>query len=254
MSNRYFSTIVLSAFIIAGVFACKKDDPKTPPSKECKDKPTGTPFSDVPNLDFEDWYSGTSAGANKQQYYNPSPSCFWATPNNGSGDLGLAKIPVPVFRVGGDSAYSGNYALMLKTGEGELLGKKTLIAGTVASGNFQIDINNPLQSLKFGKPFNKKPKTVTGYYRYFPVGGDSASAYCYVTKNLGGDKLDTIGIGRKIFYDQQNEYAQFSFDVIYKNEETHDNLVIYFASSEAGADFKGQVGNTLFIDEVTVGY
>jgi hypothetical protein len=254
MSNRYFSTIVLSAFIIAGVFACKKDDPKTPPSKECKDKPTGTPFSDVPNLDFEDWYSGKSAGLNAQDYYNPNPKDFWATPNNGSGDLGVAKIPIVVFRVGGDSAHSGNYAAMLKTTQGELLGKSKLIAATIASGNFEIDISDPFNSLKFGKPFNKKPKTVSGYYRYFPVGGDSASAYCYLTKFDANCKLDTIGFGRKMFYDQQSEYAKFEFNVEYKNTETPDNIVIYFSSSEEGDVFKGQVGNTLFIDDVTVGY
>jgi hypothetical protein len=36
--------------------------------------------------------------------------------------------------------------------------------------------------------------------------------------------------------------------------ETPENIVIYFSSSEAGDEFKGQVGNTLYIDEVKVGY
>lgn len=259
MNYRYFNTIVLSVLIIAGVFACKKDTPKEikPPTDiKCTEiKDSNGIFLQIPNLDFEIWYSGTTSGAQPIQYYNPSPSCFWATSNNGAGDLGsIGKIPAPVYRVGGDSAYSGKYAVMLKTSLGELFNAPKLIAGSIASGDFKIDITDPFNSLKFGKPFNKRPKTVTGYYRYFPVGGDSASAYCYVTKKISGNKLDTIGFGRKLFYDLQDNYAQFQFDVIYKNEESPDNLVIYFASSEAGADFKGQVGNTLFIDEVTVGY
>lgn len=259
MTNRYFNTIVLATFIIVGVFACKKSEPeevKPPTEIKCDDiKDSNGIFIEIPNLDFEVWNSGKTAGAVPIEYNNPAPSCFWATSNNGAGDLGsIGKIPAPVFRVGGDSAYSGKYAVMLKTSLGELFNEPKLIAGSVASGDFKIDIKDPFNSLKFGKPFNKKPKTVTGYYRYFPIAGDSASAYCYVTKKISGNKIDTIGFGRKIFYTQQSEYAKFEFTVEYRSEESPDNLVIYFSSSEAGDEFKGQEGNTLFIDKVSVGY
>lgn len=254
MTNRYFNIIVLSAFITAGIFACKKNEPETPPSKVCKTAPTGEIFQEIPNLDFEDWYSGKSAGLNAETYYNPLPKNFWATPNNGSGDLGVAKIPVVVFRVSGDSAHSGQYAAMLKTAQGELFGKSKLIAATIASGTFEINVNDAFNSLRFGKPFVKRPKTVTGYYKYYPVAGDSASAYCYVTKIDANCIIDTIGFGRKIFYAQQEEYAKFEFDVAYKNSDIPQNVVIYFSSSEAGDKFEGQPGNTLFIDDVSVSY
>lgn len=259
MTNRYFNTFVLSAFIIAGVFACKKDKPEEvkPPITDVKcDEVKGADgiFTEIPNLDFEFWYSGKAVGTG-EAYFNPSPSCFWVTPNNSSGNIGsFAKLPVVAFRVGGDSAYSGKYAAMLKTGLGELLGEPKLIASTIASGIFAIDIKDPFNSLQFGMKFIKKPKKVTGYYRYFPIEGDSASAYCYVTKKISGNKLDTLGFGRKLFYDQQDKYAPFEFDVVYKNEEIPDNVVIYFSSSEEGDIFEGQVGNTLFIDEVKVSY
>lgn len=253
MTNRFFNTIVLTTIIIAGVFACKKETQNTP-FKVCKDKPIGEVFEEIPNLNFEDWYSGKSAGLNAGLYYNPGPTDFWATPNNSSGDLGVAIIPVVVFRVGGDSAYSGNYAAMLKTSEGKLFGDRYLVAGSIASGVFEIDTDDPFNSLKFGKKFTKRPKTVTGYYKYFPVAGDSASSYCFVTKIDANCKIDTIGIGRKLFYEQQSEYAKFEYNVEYTSEETPENIVIYFSSSEAGDEFKGQVGNTLYIDEVKVGY
>lgn len=255
MTNRYFNTIVLTAFIIMGVFACKKDEPKNEPSKVCKTAPKGEIFQDIPNLNFEEWYSGKSAGSPSETYYNPSPQTFWATPNNGSGDLGtLAKVPVVVFRVGGDSAYSGNYAAMIKTSEGKVGDKRTLVAGSIASGVFEIDLKDPFSSLKFGKPFVKRPKKVSGYYKYYPVAGDSASAYCYVTKIDANCVIDTIGFGRRLFYDLQDEYTKFEFDVEYKNSDIPQNVVIYFSSSEAGDKFEGQVGNTLFIDEVSVAY
>lgn len=253
--RRILTGFICSMLLISlTITACKKDPGTDNPPSGCQDKPTGTVFSDIPNLDFEEWYSGKSAGLNAATYYNPSPNNFWTTPNNGSGDLGVAKVPITVYRVSGDSAYSGNYAVMIKTGAGQLLGKPTVVSGSVASGDFEVSIENPLQSMKFGKLFNKRPKKVTGYYQFYPVAGDSASAYCFVTKLDDKCNLDTIGFGRKIFYNEQSSYAQFEFNLEYKNEDTPDNIVIYFSSSEAGDEFKGQPGNTLFIDDVTVGY
>lgn len=243
------------SFILVGsivIVSCNKDPKEAPPSKECKETPSGEIFSDIPNLNFNDWHSGTGPGT---KYEEPSPKEFWATPNKGSGDIGVAKVPVVVFKEVRDSA-SKDYAIMLKTGETVLLGKKTIVAGSVASGDFKIDLSNPLASLKFGKKFEKRPKKVSGEYKYLPVLGDSASAYCFVTKMKADCTLDTLGFGRKMFYTEQLEYGQFDFDVVYKNNNTEkpDRIVIYFSSSEAGDDFEGQPGNTLYIDNVKVEY
>lgn len=255
MFRRNFRVLLAMVAVCSVLLvACKKDngDTDTEP-KECKSKPVGAVFSEIPNLGFEEWYTGRSAGLNAQTYYNPSPSEFWASPNSGSGDLGVAKVPIVVFRVGGDSARTG-YALMLKTAMGSIGTKSQLIAGSVASGDFEITIDNPLNSLKFGKKFDRRPKSVSGYYKYFPVNGDSASVYCFVTKYDANCKLDTLGIGRQIFYTEQSEYAKFEFDLEYKNTDKPDRVVIYFSSSEAGDEFKGQPGNTLYIDDVEVEY
>lgn len=253
--------------ITAGIFtviSCGKDENDKPidpiDESNCKEiRGTNGVFTLIPNLDFENWYSGNGAGGAEYKYENPGPDCFWATPNNGSGKLGgggLAEVPLTVFKVGGDSAYSGNYAAMLKTSMGTLLGKPQLVAATVASGKFEVNITDPLNSLVFGQKFNKRPKTVTGYYMYYPVAGDSAGIYCFVTKNIpgSGGKVDTLGFSRKILYDEQSTYKKFELTLDYKNTDTPDNIVIYFASSENGDEFKGQPGNTLFIDEVKVEY
>lgn len=254
MFKRNFKVLLTSVTVASLLFVACKKETEEPKTTECSNKPTGTIFTEIPNLDFEEWYTGKSAGLGAETYYNPATKEFWATPNNGSGDLGVAKVPITVFRVSGDSAYSGNYAVMIKTGAGQLLGKPNVVAGTVASGDFEVSIENPLKSLKFGKRFEKRPKTVSGYYRYFPVGGDSASVYCFVTKLNSKCEVDTIGFGRQLFYNQQDAYAKFEFDLTYKNTETPENIVIYFSSSEAGDEFKGQPGNTLFIDNVKVDY
>lgn len=245
--KSWFVIFTVASITIA---SCDKDPVENKPT-ECQNKPTGEIFTEIPNLNFEEWLSGSGAGT---VYESPSPKNFWTTPNEGSGDIIFAKVPVVVFKVGKDSAHSGNYAAMLKTGEGKLGSKNTIVAATIASGDFKPNAQNPLNSLKFGKRFEKRPKTVSGYYKYFPIASDSASAYCFVTKLDANCKVDTIGIGRKLFYELQDSYAKFEFDIEYKNNETPENIVIYFSSSEAGDEFKGQVGNTLFIDDVTVTY
>lgn len=250
---------VLLAIVVVGsllLIACKKDNGETDTgTKACKDKPVGTVFSEIPNLDFEEWVSGSGAGGVK--YETPAPKSFWATPNLGSGTIipNTLTVPVTVFKVEGSEARTG-YAAMLKTSQTTLFNEKKLVAGSIASGEFEVDITDPLNSMKFGKNFNRRPSKVSGYYRYYPVLGDSASVYCFVTKYDANCKLDTLGFGRVLFYDQQDSYARFEFNVEYKNNntETPDRVVFYFSSSEAGDKFLGQPGNTLYIDDVAVEY
>lgn len=252
MNLNFNNWVAIFAAASMTLVACDKDPVDNKP-KECPNKPGSQQFSEIPNLDFETWYTGKTAGLNSKEYHNPGPKEFWATPNQGSGDLGVAQIPVTVFRVEGDEARTG-YAAKIVTGEGTLLGSKTIVSGTIASGDFAVNINNPLQTLKFGKRLEKKPVSVSGYYKYFPVGGDSASVYCFVTKLDANCKVDTIGFGNKIFYDQKDTYTKFEFDVVYKNNEKPENVVIYFSSSEAGDEFKGQPNNTIYFDDVEVKY
>lgn len=249
---KKYTRIVGSAVLLCLVIACGKDDPEpeTPINEtNCNEIRTNGIFNLIPNLDFESWSVPTGA-----KLMDPDPHCFWATPNKGSMEAGFVVIPQTVFRVSGDSAYSGSHAVMMRTEMGQLLGKDQLITGALISGDFEININDPLNSLKPGKKFEKRPKTISGYYMFFPVKGDSSSAYCYMTKNIGGGKTDTLGWGRLVFNEEQASYKQFSFDVNYKSEDKPDNIILMFASSDEGDTFRGQPGNTLFIDDVKVDY
>lgn len=240
------------AALCFGVFSCGKDKPdgSTPiDESNCNEIRSGGVFNLVPNLDFESWSIPSGL-----RYMDPEPHCFWTTPNRGSMGNSFVVVPQTVFRVSGDSAYSGNYAVMMETKMGKLFSENKLITGSITSGQFEININDPLNSLKLGQKFNKRPKTVSGYYMFFPVLGDSSVAECYVTKSLGNNQVDTLGRGRVLFKEEQSQYARFSFDLEYKSEETPDNIVVFFASSEAGDSFLGQPGSTLFIDDVKVDY
>lgn len=247
-SSFIFTALVASTLIVA----CKKESNTPEPPERLGDcignDKKDTTYTEIPNLGFEEWYLGQG-----NKYLDPLPCNFWTTPNQSVLlAIGSLRPQVSAFRVGGDSVRSGKYALMLVSQDG-LLKEHQVTASTVASGVFKPTISDPLNSLIFGRPFNRRPKTVSGYYKYFPVSGDSASVYCFVTKGKGAT-LDTIGFGRKLFYDQQDSYAKFEFDLEYKSEDTPENIVIYFSSSEAGDEFKGRPGNTVFFDDITVTY
>lgn len=203
-------------------------------------------YTSVPNLDFEYWKLSSS-----KKYHDPEPSCFWATPNK-SRDI-INTIPATVYRVGNDSAYSGKYAAMIRTGKWAGL----IVGGTIASGDFKPNLSNPLQSISFGKGFKKRPKSISGYYKYYSVAGDSCSVYCFVTKqkSINGKKVtDTIGFANMISSETVTAYKKFDLPLKYKSLEIPDRIVIYFASSEAARDLKGQEGSTMFIDEVKLTY
>ena len=102
-------------------------------------------FQEIPNLNFEVWQSSSSG-----RYEEPVPNCFWTTPSK-SNDI-IKAIPITVTKVSGDSAHSGHYGCMIRTQQWGSL----LTSGTVASGVFSPNFNNPLQSIVFGKPFNRR--------------------------------------------------------------------------------------------------
>jgi hypothetical protein len=252
LTSESFFRIGSLAFSMLFLISCEKIVIEKPGAKidddigggpvRCNEIIQNNIFTSVPNLDFEFWTRSSSG-----RYEDPDPSCFWATPNK-SNDI-ISGIPPTVFKVGGDSAYSGNYAAMIKTGQwGNII-----TSGVVASGVFAPNLSNPLQSIRFGRNFVQRPKRVTGYYMYFPVQGDSCGLYCYVTKREGG-RLDTIGFSRMVSTERVDKYRQFELVLDYKSDAIPEQLVIYFASSEGGKDLKGRPGTTLFIDQVRIEY
>lgn len=239
--------ILLFVSSIMLLIACKKieiqePDPNANIDYKCKDIDT---FPEVPNLDFESWTLSTT-----RKYYIPDPECFWTTPNK-SADLIIGNIrpPVTTFRVGHDSAYEGKYAVMMKTGTFKLGGSTLITSGTVATGTFKPNVNDPLNSIRFGQPFSRKIKKVTGMYKYISVQGDSCGMYCYQMK----DK-DTICFDRFISSETKRNWTEFTLEPVYQSDQIPDKLVLYWASSENGDELEGQKGSTLYIDAVKIEY
>jgi hypothetical protein len=241
-----FLTIILGSFFFSS--SCNKiiiTPPNLPDNSINCDSlvDNSGAFKEIPNLNFEYWTLSSSG-----RYEEPTPNCFWTTPSK-SNDI-IKSIPITVTKVSGDSAHSGRYGCMIKTQQWGSL----ITSGTVASGVFSPNFNNPLQSIVFGRTFTKRVKEVRGWYKFWSVNQDSCSFYCYLLKKNTSSKWDTLGFSRIITHETRPDWTEFVLTPVYNSTETPEKLVLYFASSEEGDELKGQAGNTLIVDDVSVTY
>ena len=213
----------------------------------------------------------------------------WATGNAGygltNGSAGPEAYPSTVL----DEGYEGKGVKLVtcSTGPFGQMVKLPLAAGNLFLGTFDMSIalKTPRLATGFGLPFDKKPKTFTGYYKYTPgekfqnkdesiVEGkvDEASVYAILYRNhdedgnpvvLNGDNVQTsplivaTAIAANIV--PTDKWTQFTVDFSYLEDFDLDllenrgyNLAVVFSSSADGAFFQGAIGSTLCIDNVKI--
>lgn len=169
--------------------------------------------------------------------------------------------------------------------------KMPIAAGNLFIGSFDTNnaLTAPRAATKFGFPFFKHPVSMTGYYKFKP-GGDYISGIDENKKPIfdesmkGKDKGDIYAIlyeanSIDVFLDGSIKFDDSRivsiaripstettddwtrFDLPFDNKKAIDEnalsegkykLAIVFSSSIEGAYFKGSVGSTLWIDEVTI--
>ena len=241
----FFAIILCSLFFSSSCNKIKIEAPVLPDNSINCDSlvDNNKNFKEIPNLNFEYWTPSSSG-----RYEEPTPNCFWTTPSK-SNDI-IKSIPITVTRVSGDSAHSGQYGCMIRTQQWGSL----ITSGTVASGVFSPNFNNPLQSIVFGRLFTRRIKEVRGWYKFWSVSQDSCSFYCYELKKNTSSKWDTVCFSRIITHETKPDWTEFVLTPVYKSSDTPEKLVLYFASSEEGDELKGQPGNTLIVDDVSVTY
>ncbi len=200
------------------------------------------------NCYFAAWEDMPSTNAPVGVYQKPVGNT-WATSNEAS----MLLFALPSVQKTSDS-YIGEYAALIQTVD--IQGTKG--SGTLFTGKFNLDINHPLNSTKFGVPFTDKPVYLKGFYKYFPVAGDSCRIASYITKwNTGTHKRDTIAaasITREQSIATVNSYAEFDIIYHYYSANTPDSITVIFASSADGANFNAAIGSKLYIDEIFLGY
>lgn len=229
---------------------------------------------------FHVWYDTDSDG--KETY-------LWATGNPGFRfAFPLMKDPEAYPTVPLEDGFDGHGVKLetRSTGMFGVMNKKRIAAGNLFYGFFdtQYVLTEPMKSTNFGRPFDKKPIKLTGYYNYTPgekyqdkdgnfiEQTDQGAIYSVLYRNhdeagnavmLYGDDVLTsryvVAVARMADVTATDGWTPFELDYAYGSEIDAEqlgnfgyNLAIVFSSSYEGDKFEGAIGSTLLIDKVRV--
>ncbi|MEQ8323233.1 MAG: PCMD domain-containing protein [Vicingaceae bacterium] len=242
---KFLSKVGLYALIILA-FSCSKEEetPTSPlPAKGCFDQRTYT--EQLPNLDFEDWSSPLESAG---RYEEPCGG-VWATGNGGT-VLDDSKVTT----VKTTDAQNGMFGAKMTT----VLAFGLVSGGSIYAGKFKLNLADPAKSAKQGVPFDLRPLSFNGFFKYQPVNGDSANIIVLLTRfNNMTNKRDTVAFNQLPTYDLTNVYTEFKIDLNYNYPSGNldpDTIVVNFTSSKGAEFFKGEVGSTLYIDNCKFTY
>jgi len=208
----------------------------------------------IPDGGFENCWIEKTTQNGKPKFWDFKDDYFFITLNADLYTLPdiLGKAPLTAFRESSD-AYQGNYSLKLVSDVMKSEYGDIFLPG--AMGNINIDIINV--NCNLGRPFTSRPSAIKGWHKYIPVNKDSAAIEIVLKK--GGNR---IGGGKQIIKEGVPNWATFNVPITYTSSQTPDSIIIVFSSS-AAYDFKdidalmeckGQIGSTLYLDEIALDY
>ena len=251
---------------------------------------------DIIKYDFERAFLYTDE-ITKKQYYKWSElkddgselNC-WASGNGGFAISNPSATPTEYPTVMTEDGYEGKGVKLTTRSTGPIAAmvRMPMAAGNLFIGNFitQTALTDALSSTQFGMPFDRRPMTFTGYYKYRPGDTftnrngsidenrtDEGAIYAILYENhdaegapivLYGDNVQTSEqiVARAIMAEVSptDEWTRFEIPFIYDGkdftQETLDrfgySLTVVFSSSKDGAYFQGAIGSTLYIDKVEI--
>lgn len=236
---------------------------------------------------FEDWMVENPTSTLARQYSRPLFG-GWSTCNSPLVLMMLLGQQVDRMSVTQTAeAYSGNSAARIETlgtkGGSSLYPK--IVSGSMFIGKFVTDMNNTLNSTKFGVLYNKKPLAVKGYYKYTP---GAEFHRCPDPSKYSQTVIETTTIDEcainAILYDvtddedyitgvntyesdrivavatladgtAKDKYTPFNIGLKYKkafDSSRKYRLSIICSSSKWGDTFSGAPGSSLYIDDVEI--
>lgn len=197
----------------------------------------------LPNMDLEEWLSFPN-------YESPSPTGVWTSANKVA-DLNPELYHAVLFKSEDTRPGSqGNYAAMMMT---DSLDGMPLITGSLSTGVFAVDLNNPLESMISGVPYKSRPARFQGWYKYQPVEGDSCEIRTTLSRwNPTAHKRDKVGEVVMRTTEVIDEYTFFDLEIVYRMDIDPDTIDVVFAASAGGENFEGGIGSTLYIDDFTL--
>ncbi|HSY60998.1 MAG TPA: PCMD domain-containing protein [Cytophaga sp.] len=193
------------------------------------------------NSDFENWTNHPGSGG----YTSYDEADNWAS-GNAATNISPGLTP-PTTKT--TDAQNGTYAAKLTTQS--IFGQ--IAAGNLFTGKFQLNLTNPVKSAQMGIPYVAKPTAFNVYYKYTSVNGDSCAIYALLTKYNSVTKTrDTVGFGEFKTHVTVSSYTLLHVDITYRNAEIPDSIAMVFTSSADGGNFRGQVGSSLTVDNLSL--
>lgn len=144
-----------------------------------------------------------------------------------------------------NGAYMGNYDCLIETTVAEW--GDTI--GYITNGNFSGP-NGP----GGGMAVYQNPQKITGYYKYIPVGNDTALAGGWSSRwDVIGDSAMPVE-EMLIFLTPTSTWTYFEVNMTYNGFPNPDTLAIAFASSNFENYVGINLGSQLYLDEIGVSY
>jgi hypothetical protein len=211
---------VIPDSLVALISCSNLDYPKIPGSTLTLDSITFIGSTQqIPNPSFENW----------TPFETEEPDS-WNTLNYGKTSIPSATKSI--------SSYSGSYALRLETIT-TTWGDTT---GYVTNG--KLGPGGPAGGMQvFGNP-----SKITGYYKYIPVGNDTALGAAFTFRN------SVMIENRMIAFTPKTTYTYFEIPFSYSAWPYIDTLDLFFSSSNMQANAFMGLGSVLFIDSLNVLY
>ena len=223
--------LILSALAFA-VVSCSKDPVNNDPEPEPGDLGGGN---------FDNWVRITVGAVS---FDNPAFD-WWTSLNY------LATIGGPITVTKTEDSFAGPYAARLET---KVWGTGFVIPGLLAAGIFDQTLP-PGDNVVIGRPFSKKPKSFTGYYKYLPQGNDSFGLVVALTKfNTTAGVRDTLATAIFSSGDARQNYTQFNVDFDYQSQSDPDSIHVVIVTSANEILTQENVGTVLYIDELELKY
>ena len=188
----------------------------------------------TPNPSFDNWTTSSSFPS----YTYPTS---WDCPNSQTAVTGTFLV---VKATAAADIHSGSAAVKLIT-------KNVLSVnapGIVTTGKLPTSTGGNITG---GVPYNLRPDSIVGWYKYTPAGGDNGF-FALALLGAGGN-TDTIG---SAFWTTPTTtvgtYTRFSAPIIYRSSNAVDTAVWVVNSSASGTPTSANVGSTLFADDLGV--
>lgn len=243
---------------------------------------------------FENYRSVESGGNTYHEFFEVDQAGgehnIWASGNPGAIMIKYKSAAEDQPTYSTADGYAGR-GVCLNTQDAGALGKmfgKPIAAGNLFMGRFILEnvLLDALKTTEFGRPIDRVPVRVTGYYKYRPgetftnskmetVAGrtDEASIYAVFYRNKDKDGNDIFLYGADVLSSPYivkkaevaslpptNEWTRF--EMFFEGDDADPqvlaeqgyNMTLVFSSSKDGATFEGAIGSELFIDEVEVSF